>query len=721
MKRIFPLITICAFLAGVVSCDDKLGGEDKFEPTDYTVKGKVEKGPFINGSTINLQPMNAKMASTGSTFSTTITDNAGNFAFNTATLETPYAQLTANGYFFNEVTGQLSIGTLSLRALVDLSEQSTVNVNILTHLKYTRILNIVEKDNKTFKEANKQAQEELLRAFGLQEYADTDVSNYSITAGTPEAGALIAISSLILSTRGEAKTTEYLAKLSKEFGDNGAFSDETKEIIKEDRNTIMSGLRGIEENIKNRYKELGQTVEVMPLEYFFDWDNDGIAGNEIYDSINPPTFSKTAIDVPQEGGEYSITITSDIPLFLKQNNIGGSLYYDGPLNDIVLENFWTEMYDPYYYGPGIIEDTIIGNTLKLKVSETNTRKTKTTDLPLYDVVGNIVATIKVTQAGNPELPKPQMGMDAQSVMLGAFSSLSYAMKYMCEYENGYGNIEGSTLRAPLSTNNDNVADLWQRFYRSINYSNTLMYFDKRMEDAFGPYCLLFNAIVYYNMVTLWGGVPFITEPTLDDLALSPSKLPEEQLLDTLQQTLESILPEFDEKKNPYDTGDLVYGSKDLVRMLLANIHMYRHEYDKAKAYLSEVVETGHYDLMDNDRIMTYIVDERSYINLFTYSDVILSLAECDYYLGNTNAAWDYANNVADVRNEYGCNLKPGEDILKFINAIRYSMPTTLGRFPFLKRTGIANTELNIEDYQLLFPIPSIEIKKNPTLIQNPGY
>ena len=721
MKRIIPLLTISALFWGIVSCDEELGNEDNLTPTNYTVKGKVEKGPFISGSTINLQPMNSKLIPTGSTFSTTIADNAGNFVFNTATLETPYAQLAANGYFFNEVTGQLSIGTLSLRAIADLSEQSTVNVNILTHLKYARILNLVEKDNKTFKEANKQAQEELLSAFGLHKYSDTDVSNYSITAGTPEAGALIAISSLILSTRGEAKTTEYLAKLSKEFGDNGAFSDETKEIIKEDRNTIMSGLRGIEENIKNRYKELGQTVEVMPLEYFFDWDNDGIAGNEIYDSINPPTFSKTAIDVPQEGGEYSITITSDIPLFLKQNNIGGSLYYDGPLNDIVLENFWTEMYDPYYYGPGIIEDTIIGNTLKLKVSETNTRKTQTTDLPLYDVVGNIVATIKVTQAGNPELPKPQMGMDAQSVMLGAFSSLSYAMKYMCEYENGYGNIEGSTLRAPLSTNNDNVADLWQRFYRSINYSNTLMYFDKRMEDAFGPYCLLFNAIVYYNMVTLWGGVPFITEPTLDDLALSPSKLPEEQLLDTLQQTLESILPEFDEKKNPYDTGDLVYGSKDLVRMLLANIHMYRHEYDKAKAYLSEVVETGHYDLMDNDRIMTYIVDERSYINLFTYSDVILSLAECDYYLGNTNAAWDYANNVADVRNEYGCNLKPGEDILKFINAIRYSMPTTLGRFPFLKRTGIANTELNIEDYQLLFPIPSIEIKKNPNLIQNPGY
>ena len=146
------MLIISALFLSITSCDDKLGNEDNFEPTDYTVKGKVEKGPFISGSTINLQPMNVKMVPTGSTFSTTIADNAGNFAFNTATLETPYAQLTANGYFFNEVTGRLSIGTLSLRAVADLSEQSTVNVNILTHLKYTRILNLVEKDNKTFKE-----------------------------------------------------------------------------------------------------------------------------------------------------------------------------------------------------------------------------------------------------------------------------------------------------------------------------------------------------------------------------------------------------------------------------------------------------------------------------------------------------------------------------------------------------------------------------------------
>ena len=148
--------------------------------------------------------MDAQLQPNGSTFSTTITDHLGNFTFGQKTLEAPFAQLTANGYFFNEVKGELSNGTLSLRAIVNVADASTVNVNILTHLKYSRIQNLVENDKKSFIEANKQAQQELMKAFGLERLANSDASNYSIASGTDEAAALIAISSMILSKRSEA-------------------------------------------------------------------------------------------------------------------------------------------------------------------------------------------------------------------------------------------------------------------------------------------------------------------------------------------------------------------------------------------------------------------------------------------------------------------------------------------------------------------------------------
>ena len=64
------------FIALLASCSEN-GIEEggKYQPKDYSVKGKVEKGPFVSGSTINLQPMDEKLQPFGSTFSTTITDH----------------------------------------------------------------------------------------------------------------------------------------------------------------------------------------------------------------------------------------------------------------------------------------------------------------------------------------------------------------------------------------------------------------------------------------------------------------------------------------------------------------------------------------------------------------------------------------------------------------------------------------------------------------------
>lgn len=723
MKRIIAFLPIVALFTGLLSCEDQLENEDNFKPTDYTVKGKVEKGPFISGSTINLQPMNSKMVPTGSTFSTTITDNAGNFAFNTATLETPFAQLTANGYFFNEVTGRLSNGTLSLRALVDLSEQSTVNVNILTHLKYARILDLVEKDNKNYKEANKQAQRELLSQFGLQKYADTDATNYSITSGTPEAGALIAISALILRNRNEAQVTEYLAKLSQEFGATGTFSVDTKEIIKKDRNALINRISSIEDNIKKRYEELGQTISVMPLECFFDWDDDEEAGNEFVDPNDLPTLSTTAITVPKEGGEYTISIDSKIPLYL--DNTGMS--QGTPTNSIVLDDFWAYIYKPNTYSPGIIEKTLTSDELKLVVSETRTKKTHVSEITLYDIAGKKAATITVTQEGNPELPVPGLGDDAASVVLGAFAAMEMIMNYMSNEVNAYGNYEGALWTAPIDPNNN---DLWHRYYNAINYMNTLKWVDEIHESAFGAYCSLYNAIAYYNMVTLWGGVPYVTEPIIDDSErFSPSRMPENELLDTLQTILEAIIPELDEKKNVFDKDfGFFYGSKDVARILLADIHMYRNQYDKARPYLNDVVETGHYSLAsDSDVIMAYMhaipprYEQYDTLPLFTYADVLLSLAECDNALGDIEEACNYIKKVAEAKQTFN-DVYVIDDIPECISLIRrVSLPDVIGRFAFLKRTGLAKSELNLEDYQLLFPIPTYEIRMNPNLTQNPGY
>ena len=118
-------------------------------------------------------------------------------------------------------------------------------------------------------------------AFGLQKFAGKDVSQFSITAGTDEAAALIAVSSIIQVDRTEASMTEFISKLTNEFGANGYFSDVTKETIGNSVKTLAGKLESIAGNIVGRYETLGKTVSVKPLKYYFDWDGNGTAGDEV--------------------------------------------------------------------------------------------------------------------------------------------------------------------------------------------------------------------------------------------------------------------------------------------------------------------------------------------------------------------------------------------------------------------------------------------------------
>jgi len=49
------------------------------------------------------------------------------------------------------------------------------------------------------------------------------------------------------------------------------------------------------------------------------------------------------------------------------------------------------------------------------------------------------------------------------------------------------------------------------------------------------------------------------------------------------------------------------------------------------------------------------------------------------------------------------------------------MGQTFGCFSFLKRMGAAKELLNIKDYQLLLPLPSLIIAETPGITQNTGY
>lgn len=786
-KFVYCLLALCA---AFVSCDELFivpGGEGENDNVitenpitqeKYAVSGKVEKGPFVSGSTISIQPMSEKMRPLGTVYTSTIEDHLGNFSFGVNLYESPYADLAANGYFFNEVTGSLSQGTLYLRAIVDLSKSETVNVNIITHIKYQRVLNLIAQ-GKSYAEANAQAQEEVLAAFGLQKYAEKDASQYTIAEGTDESAVLIAISSLILIERTEAEVTEYLARLCREFGENGAFADDTKALMSEDREKVAEELTAIRENVQNRYHELGSEVEVHDLSHFFDWNDDGTAGNETLKEGESITLSTNRLEVPYSGGSYTVKIESPIPVYLEPLHWGGGGLEDLPSTDIINPDVWLN--DFYAYSeakdePIQVKKSINGNELYVEVSPLESYLEKTEKVMLYDCMGGVLDTLLIVQEANPNIAEPQflgLGKTGLAMMASMAVDMASAVSKFNLLEQYYQHNKISGLVGRYISPHDNtVSGAWSSYYKANTKLAQMRQYDEQSLNVYGKFFDVFSSMIYYYMVIGWGDVPYMLDYEEISSLNRPSQTKHDEILADMAQRLTASLEVLEEKKNESvnmtSMNDFFLVSKDVARILLSNIYMYQGKYAEAQALLKEVIEAGYYELdaskysnpeifesnpditlgdeyfdgttseeqltFDrNSKELIFVLNASNgngtratrsesveifapkIVPLITYTDVMLSYAECLYRGGNVAEAEEYLQKVVKAK-----GITVANDVLNGIKEARHQLLVCCNsNFAFYKRNGIAVEELGIEDYQQLLPIPQSEVYNG--LTQNPGY
>ena len=137
--------------------------------SDKRIVGVSQKGPFVKGSDVTLKETskNGDFEPTGREFTTKTISDKGDFKFNGIDLESQYVLLSVEGRYEREHTGEVSSCPMRLDAVSNLEKRETVNINLLTHFEYKRVLNLV-KDGKTFAEAKKQAAKEVLGAFGVK-------------------------------------------------------------------------------------------------------------------------------------------------------------------------------------------------------------------------------------------------------------------------------------------------------------------------------------------------------------------------------------------------------------------------------------------------------------------------------------------------------------------------------------------------------------------------
>ncbi len=220
MKNLLITLFISAGIIILQSC----GEDDSNSGSVKDISGCVQKGPFINGSSLTVYDLNPDLSQSGKTYNAQITDDLGSFTTGNVMLNSNYVKLKADGYYYNEVTGKQSVSQLTLYALSDISDKSKINVNILTHLEQSRI-EFLMKQGKSFSAAKTQAQKEVLSIFKIDKNNIKYSESLTISEKGEDNGILLAVSSIIQGYRSESELTELLSNISSDIKEDGIINN----------------------------------------------------------------------------------------------------------------------------------------------------------------------------------------------------------------------------------------------------------------------------------------------------------------------------------------------------------------------------------------------------------------------------------------------------------------------------------------------------------------
>ena len=303
LRRFFCVLTFGVLLGLFTSCGeediDNTGNNSGNEEEQTVIKeafgGIVQKGPYAVGSSITITLLDESLNQTGRIYTTTVIDNAGNFDQKNIELVSNFIELKADGYYFNEVSGETSGGTLTLYALADISDINSVNVNILTHLEKPRIEYLMKEEGLSFADAKKQASTDVLGIFGIPSEA---IETEKLDISKDE--LLLAVSVICQGYLSSGEMSELLANIGNDIKTDGVLNGTTlgTRLV---NNAAFLNLNKVKENMENKYNELGKTVDlsVSQLQQYVQQfiDNSGFEQTQL-------------ITYPQEG-RHGLNILAD--------------------------------------------------------------------------------------------------------------------------------------------------------------------------------------------------------------------------------------------------------------------------------------------------------------------------------------------------------------------------------------------------------------------------
>ena len=251
------------FVLSFSSCQEDDGPE---VITKEKITGYIQKGPFLNGTSISVSELRADFSQTGKVFNSQIKDNQGTFEINNLQLSSPYVELKADGFYFNEVTGETSKSQLTLYALADVRNTNTLNVNVLSTLEKARVENLVT-EGLSFADAKKKALNEILTIFSLSKSDIQSSELLDINKSGDDNAILLAISAILQGYRSEAELSELLANLSADISTDGKLDSESLGTALISHAKFLNTAK-VRENLEKRYQAIGATAHIPDFEKY---------------------------------------------------------------------------------------------------------------------------------------------------------------------------------------------------------------------------------------------------------------------------------------------------------------------------------------------------------------------------------------------------------------------------------------------------------------------
>ena len=279
--------------------------------TKSVFSGYVQKGPYVNGSSITITLLDENLDQTGSVFSTQIIDNSGNFEQKNMEFASNFIELKADGYYFDEVKGVNSNGSLTLYALADITDINSVNINILTHLERQRIIYLIKENNLNFSVAKKQARSEILDIFKFA--LPDNVAAESLNIADDD--LLLAVSAIVQGHLSTGDLSELLANISSDIRTDGTLDNPVLGSQLMDNVTFLD-LDQLVSNMEKKYNGLGITLNVNSEEL----------KSHIEQFKQNCGFEQTLRITYPATGRYGLNILADDCVEVKKMASGGAEY-----------------------------------------------------------------------------------------------------------------------------------------------------------------------------------------------------------------------------------------------------------------------------------------------------------------------------------------------------------------------------------------------------------